>query len=79
MKIQVHVLAGIVGHARDEAPLECCGLFSGKDGLIDEYICTRNIRASEVEYQIDPADHEGVIAAEAALLGLQTLARDLRL
>lgn len=57
MKIQVHVLAGIAGHARDEAPLECCGLLAGKDGLIDEYICTRNIRASEVEYQIDPADH----------------------
>jgi [CysO sulfur-carrier protein]-S-L-cysteine hydrolase len=57
LKIQLDVLAGIAGHARDEAPLECCGLLAGKDDLIDEYICTRNIRASDVAYQIDPAEH----------------------
>jgi proteasome lid subunit RPN8/RPN11 len=57
VKIQLHVLAGITGHARDAAPLECCGLLAGKDDLIDEYICAGNIRASEVAYQIDPVDH----------------------
>ena len=57
MKIQLHVLAGIAGHARDEAPLECCGLLAGKDDLIDEYIRTRNIKRSEVAFQVDPADH----------------------
>ena len=61
MKIQLHVLAGIIGHARDAAPFECCGLLAGKDELIDEYICTDNIRASEVEYQIDPAAHIAAI------------------
>jgi proteasome lid subunit RPN8/RPN11 len=61
LKIQLHVLAGIIGHARDAAPLECCGLLAGKDELIDEYICTDNIRASEVEYQIDPAAHIAAI------------------
>lgn len=57
MRIQLHVLAGIAGHAREEAPLECCGLLAGKDDLIDEYIRTHNIRASEVAFQVDPADH----------------------
>ena len=57
MKIQLHVLAGITGHARDAAPLECCGLLAGKDELIDEYIRTDNVRASEVEYQVDPVEH----------------------
>ena len=57
MKIQLHVLAGITGHARDAAPLECCGLLAGKDELIDEYIRTNNLRASEVEYQVDPVEH----------------------
>ena len=57
MKIQLHVLAGIGRHARAEAPLECCGLLAGKDDLIDEYICTENVKASEVEYQVDPAAH----------------------
>jgi len=57
LKIQLHVLAGITGHARDAAPLECCGLLAGKDDLIDEYIRTDNVRASEVEYQVDPVEH----------------------
>ena len=57
MKIQLHVLAGITGHARDAAPLECCGLLAGKDELIDEYIRTDNVRASEVAYQVDPVEH----------------------
>ena len=61
MKIQLHVLAGIIGHARDAAPLECCGLLAGKDELIDEYICTDNIRASEVAYQVNPAEHFAAI------------------
>ncbi len=53
----LHVLAGITGHARSEAPLECCGLLAGEGGLIDEYIETRNLRSSGVAYQIDPVDH----------------------
>jgi [CysO sulfur-carrier protein]-S-L-cysteine hydrolase len=57
VKILLHVLAGITGHARDAAPLECCGLLAGTGELIDEYICTNNVRASEVEYQIDPVEH----------------------
>jgi len=57
LKIQLHVLAGITGHARDAAPLECCGLLAGKGDLIDEYIRTDNVRASEVEYQVDPVEH----------------------
>ena len=57
MKIQLNVLAGITGHARDAAPLECCGLLAGKDDLIDEYIRTDNVRASEVAYQVDPVEH----------------------
>ena len=61
MKIQLHVLAGIIGHARDAAPLECCGLLAGNDELIDEYICTDNIRASEVAYQVNPVEHLAAI------------------
>ena len=55
------MLAGIIGHARDAAPLECCGLLAGKDELIDEYICTDNIRASEVAYQVNPVEHLAAI------------------
>ena len=61
MKIQLHVLAGIGRHARAEAPLECCGLLAGKGDLNDEYICTGNVKASEVEYQVDPGEHIAAI------------------
>jgi len=61
VKIQLHVLAGITGHARDAAPLECCGLLAGKDELIDAHIRTHNVRASEVEYQVDPVEQIAAI------------------
>jgi [CysO sulfur-carrier protein]-S-L-cysteine hydrolase len=55
--IAAPVLAGIVEHARDEAPIECCGLLAGAGAGIDEVIRTRNIKGSRVAYQIDPAEH----------------------
>ncbi len=61
VKIQVAVLAGIARHARDEAPLECCGILVGGDNLIDEYVSARNTKASAVAYQIDPAEHFAAI------------------
>ncbi len=60
------MLAGIVRHARDEAPLECCGLLVGGGDLIDEYVCARNVRASAVAYQVDPADHFAAIRSVRA-------------
>lgn len=51
------MLEGLVQHARDQAPLECCGLLAGTNGFIDEHVPTRNVRASEVAYEIDPGEH----------------------
>jgi proteasome lid subunit RPN8/RPN11 len=61
LQIQLRVLTGIADHARTEAPRECCGLLVGHGDLIDEYIPTDNIKASEVEYEIDPAQHFAAI------------------
>jgi [CysO sulfur-carrier protein]-S-L-cysteine hydrolase len=57
LKIAQHVLAGLIEHARKEAPLECCGLLAGDGDLIDEYVRIRNVRASQVAYEIDPREH----------------------
>ncbi len=57
LKITQHVLDGLIAHARDAAPFECCGLLAGDGDVIDEYVRTRNARASEVAYEIDPREH----------------------
>ena len=61
LKITHHVLAGLIEHAREEAPLECCGLLAGDGDLINEYVRTRNVRASQVAYEIDPREHIAVM------------------
>jgi [CysO sulfur-carrier protein]-S-L-cysteine hydrolase len=61
LRITHHVLDGLIAHARDEAPFECCGLLAGAGDLIDEYVRTRNTRASEVAYEIDPREHISVM------------------
>lgn len=60
LTITLHVLSGLIAHARDAVPFECCGLLAGKDDLIDEYVRTHNVRASEVAYEIDPREHIAV-------------------
>src|SRR5262245_7659358 len=60
VSIELHVLNGIIRHAWDVFPCECCGLLAGKDNVINEYIRTRNIRESEVAYEIDPEEHIAV-------------------
>jgi [CysO sulfur-carrier protein]-S-L-cysteine hydrolase len=57
LKITQLVLAGLIEHARDAAPLECCGLLAGAGDVIDECVRTRNLRASAVAYEIDPREH----------------------
>ena len=61
LRITQRVLDGLIAHARDEAPFECCGLLAGDGELIDEYVRTRNARASEVAYEIDPREHISVM------------------
>lgn len=56
-RIRKAVLDAMIRHARDEAPLECCGLLLGSGDVVDECVPTRNARASESTYLIDPADH----------------------
>ena len=61
--IEIHsdVLADMLDHARQDAPLECCGLLLGVDGRVEESVRTRNVRASRTAYLIDPAEHLAVM------------------
>ena len=59
MEVTSAVLAGIVAHARREAPRECCGLLVGtSEGmLIDEAIPTANLEPGTTRYVVNPAEH----------------------
>ena len=64
--IEIHpdLIAAMIDHARQDAPLECCGLLlgaTGRPGQIDECVRTRNVRVSEKAYLIDPAEHLAVM------------------
>jgi proteasome lid subunit RPN8/RPN11 len=51
----------VIGHARDEAPLECCGLLLGGGQAVEEAVPARNVRRSTTAYLVDPADHFAAI------------------
>lgn len=55
------VREAIIAHARQEAPLECCGLLLGGPGIVDEAVPARNVRRSTTAYLVDPADHFALI------------------
>lgn len=42
--------------ARREAPLECCGLLAGRDGVITEILPAKNMLASPTAYEIAPRE-----------------------
>jgi len=44
-------------HAREEAPVECCGLLLGTSSEIVGSVRTRNAASDPSRFLIDPADH----------------------
>ena len=44
----------LVAHAREEAPNECCGYLSARDGVVEQVVRSRNLRASPYGYELDP-------------------------
>jgi len=56
MRIAQALIAEIVAHAREDAPNECCGLVSGKEGAATEVFRARNEMASPLAYNVHPQD-----------------------
>ena len=46
----------MVGHARAEAPNECCGMVASRDGQAVEIYPAENAAASPLRYEIDGAE-----------------------
>lgn len=62
MRISRDQLDALIAHARDEAPNECCGYVRARDGLVEEVVRSRNLRASPYGYELDP---QSLLAANA--------------
>lgn len=52
VRIRRIALAKMVNHARRELPLECCGLLSGRDGVIEKVHPAHNQKRSRTEFLI---------------------------
>ena len=52
--IKKEILEAIVQHAREEAPLECCGLLMGASEMITHQRRMVNVLQSPNRYSIDP-------------------------
>lgn len=46
----------IIAHAREEAPIECCGILAGADGRIMKLYRARNAENSPYRYSVDSRD-----------------------
>jgi proteasome lid subunit RPN8/RPN11 len=56
--IREKCLEELVGHARETAPHECCGLLLGRGDDVSAVVRARNISAEPVNrFLIDPHDH----------------------
>ncbi len=56
MRIPRHLFEGMLAHAREEAPNECCGILGGKDGEASTLYRATNAEASPLRYTLDPND-----------------------
>jgi proteasome lid subunit RPN8/RPN11 len=56
-QITTATLAAIIAHAREAAPVECCGLLIGRDGSIDDAARAKNLAGSPNRFLLDPKDH----------------------
>jgi proteasome lid subunit RPN8/RPN11 len=67
VRVAAQVRADVIAHAREEAPLECCGLLVGRNEWIEESIRARNLASRPAtRYLLDPAAH---IAANRQVRG----------
>jgi proteasome lid subunit RPN8/RPN11 len=56
-QITAATLAAIIAHAREAAPVECCGILIGRDGSIDDAARAKNLAGSPNRFLLDPKDH----------------------
>src|SRR5271169_1467215 len=56
IKVRPEILDAMLVHARRKAPIECCGLLAGRDGVITSIFPATNALASSKAYEIAPPE-----------------------
>lgn len=56
VRIKKGLLENIIQHAKEEAPLECCGLLSGQDDVASQMQRMSNKLRSAVRFEMDPKE-----------------------
>jgi proteasome lid subunit RPN8/RPN11 len=54
--IERRYIDGMIAHALEEAPNECCGILAGKDGRVLELYRATNAEHSPYRYSVDSQD-----------------------
>ncbi|MBM4307228.1 MAG: M67 family metallopeptidase [Deltaproteobacteria bacterium] len=56
IRIPESIYHSIVEHAKKEAPLECCGILSGRNETVEKVFELRNEEQSPVRYSMSPQE-----------------------
>jgi [CysO sulfur-carrier protein]-S-L-cysteine hydrolase len=56
IRVRADILNEMLGHARREPGIECCGLLAGRDGIVAVIFPAKNALSSVTAYEIDPRD-----------------------
>lgn len=73
IRLRQEHLDAMIAHAREDAPIECCGILGGKDGIVTVVRRARNVENSPYRFVIDPLETAKIErefdAAGAEILG----------
>ena len=56
MNIQEDIVAKLIAHAYEAAPVECCGYLAGTEGVITQHYPLTNIDQSPEHFSFDPKE-----------------------
>lgn len=56
IRIPKPIYEAIINHARREAPLECCGILAGKNGIVQKAFEVKNAEQSSFRYSMAPPE-----------------------
>ena len=56
MRIEKKYVEGMVSHAKEDLPNECCGILAGNSGGVQKHFRMTNVEASPFRFSMDPRE-----------------------